>query len=371
MLSADINIFLQLLRGSLWGQPIDGLPILPDWENVYRLAAQQTVTAVVFDAVKQLPKEQAPATDLLLKWYGTAALTENLNRAQNQDLASLVSFLGDEGISSRLMKGQGCASLYPNPLHRQCGDIDLFVGEEQYERSKSLIVEKGIEIEKESAYDAHFRWNSTLVEMHRMESLLYWPSLNKKFQRICREEEWQKPCHFEACGQKIATFNPTFNAFYTFVHLYHHFLQVGIGLRQVCDWMLLLKHYENDISWERLHQYIRSIGAERAWQTFYGLAVEHLGLHLETKKLSLLSYKQKDVDFLLKDILTVGNFGKYGNSMQTRSFGGGLKANLLSFFELFKRLLRVSKFGRREAMAYPFWKMFCERNLLKRYLSKG
>lgn len=55
-------------------------------------------------------------------------------------------------------------------------------------------------------------------------------------------EEWRKPSFFEVEDQKVAMFNATFNAFYVFMHLYHHFLQVGVGLRQVCDWMLIMKH---------------------------------------------------------------------------------------------------------------------------------
>ena len=36
------------------------------------------------------------------------------------------------GIQPVLMKGAGLAALYPDPSMRQWGDIDLFVGKEQY-----------------------------------------------------------------------------------------------------------------------------------------------------------------------------------------------------------------------------------------------
>ena len=49
------------------------------------------------------------------------------------------------------------------------------------------------------------------------------------------------------CDQTIVLSNLTFNAFYIFVHLYYHFLQVGVGFRQICDWMLWLKRQEETI----------------------------------------------------------------------------------------------------------------------------
>lgn len=286
-------------------------------------------------------------------------------------MAQIVSYLNKCGVSIRLMKGQGCALLYPNPLHRQSGDIDLFVGSKQYEHAKELIRAQGIEIEKESAYDAHFIWGNVYVEMHWQETKLYYPSNNKVFQLICRKEEWEKPDVTEIEGQHVEMFNPTFNAFYVFVHLYHHFMQVGVGLRQVCDWMLLLKRNEEEIDWDRLQKYVSAIKAGRAWKAFYGLAVEYLGLHLAEVPQWMENCNATDIRFVMRDILKVGNFGKFGASMQKRSFGKGILANMESFAALALRLFRISRFGYQEAFSYPLWRLFCDKNMFGRYKLKG
>lgn len=80
------------------------------------------------------------------------------------------------------------------------------------------------------------------------------------------------------CDQTIVLSNLTFNAFYIFVHLYYHFLQVGVGFRQICDWMLWLKRQEETIDWECSHGYVCEIGAMSAWVAFYGLVIDYLGL---------------------------------------------------------------------------------------------
>lgn len=365
-----IDAFLELLRAGIWGQDAILSSTPENWPCVIEMAKKQSVIGIISDGLHTLPKELLPGKNTILDLIGTTYSIEVRNKQVNIAVAQIINFFNKHDISSRLMKGQGCAILYPNPLHRQSGDIDLFVGSQHYEHAKSLIKAKGIEIEKEGVYDAHFRWNNVLVEMHWLETKLYYPGNNNAFQQICRNEEWEKPAVSEIEGQSVEMFNHTFNAFYVFVHLYHHFMQVGVGLRQVCDWMLLLKRNEEKIDWNRLHKYVNTIKAKRAWKAFYGLAVEYLGLHLADVPRWMQNSNREDVQFVMHDILKVGNFGQYGSSMQKRSFGKGILYNVSSFAALGMRLFRVSRFGHQEALFYPLWRLFCDRNMFGRYKSK-
>ena len=367
MTSSDI--FFELLRAGIWGRDAILSDALTNWPEIIEIAKRQSVVGIISDGLQILPKELLPKKEQILNLLGLTYSIEVRNKQVNVAVAQIVAYLNNYGVTTRLMKGQGCASLYPNPLHRQSGDIDLFVGIEQYERAKDLIKAIGIVIEKESTYDAHFMWGNVLVEMHRLETRLYYPSNDKAFQQICRNEEWINPAVTEIEGQHVEIFNDTFNAFYVFVHLYHHFLQVGIGLRQVCDWMLLLKRNEARIDWNQLYKYVTSIKAERAWNAFFGLAVDYLGLQLAIIPNWMQTRKSSDIQFVMSDILKVGNFGQYGTSLQKRSFGKGILVNIHSFMALIARLFRVSKFGYQEALFYPLWKLFCDRNMMERYKS--
>lgn len=186
-------------------------------------------------------------------------------------------------------------------------------------------------------------------------------------QYICRKEEWQKPMAITVANQQVMLFNPTFNVFYIFVHLYHHFLQLGVGLRQLCDWVLMMKAHEKEIDWNKLKLYLKDIEALRAWKTFYGLATEHMGLQLQQAPYWMATYSQKDVQCVLEDILTVGNFGRYGKSLKRRTFHGGLIANIGSCMSLLQRLFVINKFGRRETWAYPLCKLLRDHSVIKRY----
>lgn len=363
----SVDTFFALLQAGIWGQEAKVTDIPQNWPEIYNIAQQQSVLGVVFDGINTLPKSKMPKHDILFNWYANVCNIESCNKLVNRDVASLTAYFDKNNIAYRLMKGQGCASFYPNPLHRQSGDIDIFVGEEQYERAKETIRQKDTTIEKESLYDAHFAWGDTMVEMHRMETMFYSQRLNKHLQSICRKEEWIESVSITVADKQVMLFNPTFNVYYTFVHLYHHFLQLGVGLRQLCDLALMLKTFEKEIDWVKLQHYLEEIGALRAWNTFYGLATEHMGLKLEHVPYWMTNYSNKDVQCILADILTVGNFGKHGKSLKKRSFNGGLTANIGSFWALLQRLFFISKFGKREAFAYPIWKLRYDHSIVKRY----
>lgn len=361
------DFFFELLKCGLWSRPSSSFDGQVNWHQMKEMAKMQSVTGILFDGIQQLTKTQRPPTEILLDWFGQTLHIESANIKHNKALASLVSYLRDEGVESRLLKGQGCASYYPNPLHRQCGDIDLFVGKEQYGRALQVIENKGIHIEKDGVKDTHFIWGDIPVELHWMEEYFYSRRMNGHLQQIFRKEEWKHPKVIMLEGVSVAMMSPTQNAFHVFVHLWHHFLQVSIGLRQICDWMLILKRDENSIDWADIYEYVRKMDAERAWCAFYGLTVKYLGLELTNVPEWMQKWSERDVDEIVKDVLKQGNFGQYGESMKQRKFKSGLLKNIGSFAALGCRLMRVWKFGRREVVAYPLWRLFRDENMLKRY----
>ena len=51
---------------------------------------------------------------------------EQLNRRLNGEAVQVSEFLQAEGYACTILKGQGIARYYPNPLHRMPGDIDVW-----------------------------------------------------------------------------------------------------------------------------------------------------------------------------------------------------------------------------------------------------
>ena len=124
--------FLELLRTGLWGGPADLRPFgeagKPDWKGIMHLARTQAVLPLIYDGIQELPQEYRPEGAVLMKLIAYVDRVEMHNRALDAAAVEISGRLASQGIPSVLLKGQGNAVWYRNPLHRQCGDIDLYVG---------------------------------------------------------------------------------------------------------------------------------------------------------------------------------------------------------------------------------------------------
>ena len=120
--------------------------------------------------------------------------------------------------------------------------------------------------------------------------------------------EQSQQSHVMINGKKIKTFEPNIYAVYVFVHLFFHFIREGIGLRQMCDWAIILEKYKAEIDELRLNNDLEALGIKTAYTVFGEILTKYLGLKyfpiVRTKKCHISSEK------ILQDILHYGNFGK-------------------------------------------------------------
>ena len=122
---------------------------------------------------------------------------------------------------------------------------------------------------------------------------------------------------------------PLFDVVFVFLHLYHHFLNGGIGLRHICDWTMLLHLHFKEIDRNQLEQKLKEFRLLKAWKAFAPIAVEHLGLHSEKCPFysSANSGKAKRIlTFILKE----GNFGR-ATKKDTFRPDGYLNGKIYSF----------------------------------------
>ena len=122
------DLFLELLRSGLWGtSPNPAHFVHADWDAVFKLADIQTVGTIVLDGVALLPKDVHPPLGIKMRRIGAMQQVERTNALHRKTLAAIHATLAKEGIREVYMKGQMAGMRYPNPLHRQPGDIDLWM----------------------------------------------------------------------------------------------------------------------------------------------------------------------------------------------------------------------------------------------------
>ncbi len=306
---------LALLKASLWQTPDGGLPseVSPaGWDEIGTIAAEQTVGALVADAALRLPAHLRPPKAWMLKAYSLLERNRRTHALMDECVARVADVLRAAGIKPVLLKGQAYAQVYPEPLLRQCGDIDFYVGAHDYAKACRVAAEQGWECMRKfdpeaKHYECAFRGVS--VELHRIAGKIYSPSADRLFQQWSRQQLESTACCIDVGGSSVDVPGPMFDVVFVFMHLYIHFLTQGIGLRHLCDWAMLLHARHSDIDAAELVALLHKFKLLRGWRSFAPVAVDFLGLPPDECPLYSPRYRRV-ARRIMSHILAEGNFGK-------------------------------------------------------------
>ena len=308
--------YLGLLRSSLWGTPAT---IPHDIDGVRKIAKTQRTRPMIKSALLSAGWQSRSAQPLDLV-HKTAITHIQLNRC----IANVIPSLREGGVDPVLLKGQGLALNYLQPLLRECGDIDLYVGLDQYDRACELIrvmaSEKEIAEAKSSELHYEINLGQMLIELHRVSDSLNNKKSDAIYQALAAKglSNDLVPVNIERVP--VNTPSNSFNAFYIFFHMQRHFLKGGIGLRQMCDWIRFLHTHSGKIDTAYIESALDALQLRIVWNMFASIAVDYLGLPSEEMPLYQPGLKE-DVTIVLDTIFREGNFGYYREDSSDRPAG--------------------------------------------------
>lgn len=327
------NFLLTLVRMALWGKFEDLPEHKPDWEQVIALAEKQTLLGLVVDAVPMLPEHLQPDTQSKMKLHVAAMKIIRSHSLLNRKVAELKTRMDKCSVHTVLFKGQGVAQNYPNPLSRQCGDIDMYVGEKNFDSVLHILKPDSKENASKYRNVKHFNCeeDGVDIEIHRIAEIIPGFKRNSLFQRwTINHLEGADVPKVEIGGEMINVPPHQFNALYIMNHAWHHFMAGGIGLRQLCDWAMFLHKYHAEINPKVLKADLKNFGLTRAWQILAGVAVKYLGLPASECPLFSGEYGSK-AESLLSVIWSEGNFGHHSEYRSTPRPAGHFAGKFYSF----------------------------------------
>lgn len=280
-----------------------------EWRDVYEQATKQTVVGTVFDGVQKLPKEQWPTQSVLFEWIGQTEQIRQQNRKVNAVLKELALLFNANGIRYAVVKGQIVGSYYSNSQLRQAGDIDYYVESSDFERAKQLIESTwGVTFEEsEGHHHIEFEYKGLPFEQHHTLIKLYDKKKNEYWERLMKETF--KSMEIE--GVPVSVLSPTLHSLYIFLHLYHHLLELGVGLRQFCDWAAILHACKNEIDHQAIRKHLELLGIERAYRACGCLLIDYLGLPKVEFTYELKSSDKRYSKRILDVVMYRGNMGHY------------------------------------------------------------
>lgn len=357
MTSMRIDTFLEFLRyciGDEQKPPVSAKGI--DWMEMMAWAESQAIVGVVYQGILKGGKELEIPFDALMEWVGYAQQIEAQNRLVNQRCIEIAAAFRKDGFETCILKGQGNAAMYPSPLLRNPGDIDLWVRRQKDIRTEikeiiGFVKERNPEARAVYHHIDLGEFKGVEVEVHYRPSFMNSPIYNHRLQRWFR-------CHTESTDiaeladgvGSINVPNWEFNVVFQLSHVYNHLLHEGIGLRQIIDYYYLLKttNFTNFTNFEG-HSLLRRLGLWEIAGAMMWVLNEVLGLE---EKYLIAPKDERRGRLLLAEIMKGGNFGFY--DVENQRADSQLKKNWLRI----RRDLRMMRYFPSECLWEPVFRVY-------------
>ena len=338
-----------------------------DWHELYSFASKQALLGLCFDGIERLGKEYPEELrlnpierELLMTWMGKAQQIRRQNRKVNAVAGKLFSMLKKDGLRCCVLKGQGNALMYPNPYSRTPGDVDVWI-----DASRERILEYA-QKKFELGDDIRLQHLETSldgvpVELHFFPCSMNNPIYHARLQKWFRRNADLQCSHIvglpDGAGD-IAIPTSAFNVVYQLCHLYHHFFDEGIGMRQIIDYYYVVSML--NVNCEMLTWLPKDLKHLGLWK-FAGavMYVLHEALGLSEEKM-IAPMDEKRGKLLLAEILNGGNFGQYFTKYGHFTQQGMAKKYFLKIW----RNMHFVRYYPAEALSEPifrtwhfFWRM--------------
>ena len=277
------EIYLALLRAAVWGTNDERLSISDERVNdVIRLAAFQGTGPLVFDQLLMMQELEIPA-DLRMQMKQQCMSSMMQQQAMMPILAKSWAALKEANVHPVLLKGLALAQYYPQSYLRQWGDIDLYVGQAQYHQACKILNDVFPEadhpaIDDEDRKHYNYVFPNTVLELHRISMGFAHPRDRQYYENLEETYLTKSGPSFECNGITITTPEDTFNVFFTFLHAWHHFLETGMNMKQLCDVAILLHAKYEAIKIEKLHEMLTKLHLMEVWQLIMYIMVHYLGV---------------------------------------------------------------------------------------------
>lgn len=292
-------------------EPEDGV----DWKAVFRESKQQAVAFQVFmdrGRLTRMPEELQQE----IQTYLFRRMIKNLQvHAHHTDLHRMLSA---NGIRYVVLKGAASARYYPDPQSRSMGDVDFYVEKSDFERALALFREAGFDAgELDHICHVVLRKKPMHLEMHHTPAGVPGGQMGQIILGYLSDLR-EQACLVE--NKTVTCYCPSdfHHGLIMLMHLQHHLLAEGIGLRHLCDWAVFVNKFRGTEFPELFRKRLKSVGLWRLARILSLCAVRYLGLDEQTWMTERRSDLQA-ADALMEDILSGGNFG---NKDRQRAYEG-------------------------------------------------
>ena len=320
--------FLSIIRFAIQSEATAPQIEPEEWQAIYDMAEQQALSGLLFYGIQKLKEDSCGDVkiprDILFNLFFVAEQIKQRNLLLNKMCVELSEQLQSDGFECCILKGQGNATMYPEPYVRAPGDIDIWV-----------ITRSGLRCKKDKVidyargkcpkielryYHVEYEYDGIPVELHFTPGIMNNPWYNNRLQKWYNQMAdggWLLAELPEGVG-RIPVPTKEFNIVFQLAHMMHHFFDEGIGLRQMIDYYFLLKARNDDgrCKMEDVRETLKYLNLDKFAGAVMYIMKEVLGLE---EKYLIIPVDERRGKTLLNEILKGGNFGHHSGLAQNNA----------------------------------------------------
>ena len=334
-----------------------------DWADIVAASVTQAVPLSTFDAAT--PYKQYIPQDIYAKWKNTAASVLCSGYSVMQSQADLIEILDGQSFPYIILKGLSAGAYYPNPEMRALGDVDFLINPAQQERVEECLLKSGYQ-KSHGEHPNHvvFRKPGAHLEMHFEVAGVPYGWQGEAVREFLKEAVFHSVKRRHDMGDFNAP-SDIYHGLILLLHMQHHMLGEGLGLRHLCDWAVYVNRTYKQSYWvETLIPFLKKIGLF----TYASVMTKTCAIYLQSVCPEWAKeVRQSICEEVMQDVLACGNFGQ---NDEQRSKGGmlisehgkdGTKHNRMYYlFKILHHETCNAKATRKCCLLYPFictWKI--------------
>lgn len=356
-LSKEEQELCKLLSDALHGKKSSNTPRGIDWMKLIRMADHHKVLSLLYDLLQDtdIAEEQKKSIQQI-----TRQIVQQTYRLLFLG-KSIIEELKEHGIDAILLKGCGVAALYPVPEYRKSGDIDLLLQNQKEVIDACEILEKR-GFRKEAQQHANYHIACTEpegieLELHMALAEDFDNEKTNLYLKKCQRDFFEHRTKTDVMGVDFLLAAKPYQAFYLLLHMLHHFLGAGFGLKLLCDWVVFWEHPVTDEDKEIFINMCSQIGIAGFAYLVTRLCTDFLGL--DKNKVSFIvceeQMEEETILLFMKEIFEAEEFGHSDSSRMVVLRGIKLRDYVREFHHQMK--LTYPKAGRCIVLYPALWIM--------------
>lgn len=372
------ELFLNLIKQGFHSESDESKIDIPNEyvNSVLELASKHSILPIIYSEIRKNVDEK----------YIDARFKDESQITCIKQMVKTKAFLDTyrklmlEGIKPVVVKGIVCRDLYGKySNHRPSCDEDIYISVFEYEKTVDVLTQAGyicadgvVDYEEVASNDQEVTFfnprTQLMLEIH-FNLIGKHDEFHSKLNDLFVHDEMRvvDMCLQTEGNASIVSLDYTDHFLFLIIHAYKHFVQKGLGIRQILDMCLYEERYKDRIDYDVVTDKLQSRNVMKFWNDIKAIGYWELGFNNGEVN------KSDTYADLLNDILMEGTFGGSTQAQRTaQPLVSMLTKNNNLIYAAFKTIFPnrsdiFNEFPELEEMKYGLFKGYCAR--WKKYMS--